>query len=490
MNRRMNPLCLRVLLGVSLFLMVGFQSQVGRLFDLPSELPAQTCTDAKENGLVYVDSIPVPPLPSEPLPLPEPLIAEAVTQLPKITLRGKRISVRDFLPQELIFQPFEGYPEDIARVGEVLRNADRGERIRLTFFGASHTAGDFWTGQIRRVLQARYGDGGHGFVMPVAMAKGSRGHDINLCSDGDWKRDYVGKEEGHGDAYYGLGMSVASSNPGDFAWAESTHQNPHGRQFSKAHIFTLGQFGGGSLLAQVDRTDPFLLPTNRENTELIHTILEVPQNGHRITLSPSGDGEVRIFGMSLENDGPGAVVDAIGIRGRQAKTWLKWDETIFRDMLSTLSPSIVVLAYGTNEANDSDYSMEQYESDLRLVLQRVQRAQPNSACILVGPSDRGSEIRNGRYEVWERTQMVASVQRSVAPEFGCVFWDWQQATGGAGSMVAWKHTDPRLASNDLIHFTAKGYRASADQFLRALDDAATNFTKTSPSRFRLWKNRQ
>ena len=37
--------------------------------------------------------------------------------------------------------------------------------------------------------------------------------------------------------------------------------------------------------------------------------------------------------MSLESEGPGALVDAIGIRGRQAKTWLEWNEIIFRDML-------------------------------------------------------------------------------------------------------------------------------------------------------------
>ena len=68
--------------------------------------------------------------------------------------------------------------------------------------------------------------------------------------------------------------------------------------------------------------------------------------------------------MSLESEGPGALVDAIGIRGRQAKTWLQWNETILRDMLSILNPDIIVLAYGTNEANDTDYKMDNYERDL------------------------------------------------------------------------------------------------------------------------------
>ena len=57
--------------------------------------------------------------------------------------RSKHLA-RDFLPNNLAFQPFEGYPEDIGRIQQVLRDADAGKRIRLTFFGASH-AGDFWT---------------------------------------------------------------------------------------------------------------------------------------------------------------------------------------------------------------------------------------------------------------------------------------------------------------------------------------------------------
>ena len=107
------------------------------------------------------------------------------------------------------------------------------------------------------------------------------------------------------------------------------------------------------------------------------------------------------------------------------------------------------------------------------------------ACVLVGPSDRGTTApasfmgikSKDQYQVWERTQQVAEVQRTIAPEFGCVFWDWQQATGGVGSMIAWRYTDPPLASMDLIHFTSKGYQVSGNLFLQALDDAAEHFTK-------------
>ncbi len=459
----------------------GFRTQVGQMLHTPDELPAQNCIQGKEDGLSYSDGVPTPSKAPEPLPFPKDLIIQHPVNIPEILHRGRTLVPRHFMPDELSLQPFEGYPEDIAKVGEVLRQADQGKRIRLTFFGASHTAGDFWTGHIRRVLQARYGDIGHGFVMPVAMSKGSRGSDLNLCSSGEWVRDYVGKEDGWGDPYYGLGMTVSSDDPSHFSWLETTHQNPIGRRFSQAHIFTLGQFGGGSLLTQIDRNPPLLLSTSKEEPQLLHTRIDLTSNAHRLTVSPAGDGTVRFLGVSIEDSGPGVLVDAIGIRGRQANTWLKWDDDLLRDMLSIMQPNIVVLAYGTNEANDSDYSMDNYERDLRAVLDKLKRVHPNDACILVGPSDRGTQNsafirKSDQYLVWERTQLVAEIQRRVSPDFGCVFWDWQQATGGVGSMIAWKYTVPALASADLIHFTAKGYQVSGDLFIQALDDAAEHFT--------------
>jgi lysophospholipase L1-like esterase len=106
----------------------------------------------------------------------------------------------------------------------------------------------------------------------------------------------------------------------------------------------------------------------------------------------------------------------------------------------------------------------------------------------VGPSDRGREESKKHFSVWERTQLVAEVQRNIAPEFGCAFWDWQQATGGVGSMIAWNHTTPRLSSPDLIHFTPQGYQVSADLFLQALDDVALHYqSKPNKRRFRWYQ---
>jgi len=409
------------------------------------------------------------PAPPAPTPTPTPTELEAIT----IEGSGDAITIAGMEVGAAPHQPLEGSRQALAAVQRVMAQAQAGQRVRMSFFGASHTGGDFWTGHIRRVLQDRYGDLGHGFVMPAALYRGYRGSDVNLCRTDGWRADWVGRKDGRDDGLYGFaGMSVSSDDPADWGWVQTTNTNPHGRSVGWFDVYSLGQPDGGTLAVSVDGSEARMIPTAVSEPMLQRHRLLVPEGGHRLSLAPAGDGEVRLFGVSLERDGPGVLVDAMGIRGRQAKTWLDWNEELFGQGVASLDPDLVVLAYGTNEANNTRYDMEEYRADLRAVLQRMRRNLGDDvACVLVGPSDRAKRSRRGRYSVWSRTKPVAQVQREVAPEYGCAFWDWQEAMGGEGSMIAWRRADPPLSSRDLIHFTRAGYERVADQFVAALDAA-------------------
>ena len=376
-------------------------------------------------------------------------------------------------PDALPLQPLEADYDTLVRIGDVLRRAAAGEPVRISAFGASHTGGDFFTGAIRRTLQDRYGDRGHGFVFPASLYEGHRANDINLCSSPGWRSDWVGRSNSRWDGLHGFsGASVSSSDPLDFAWIETTHDNVHGRRWSRVQLWALGQPGGGSLELVVDDADPIVVSTRRDRAELIHLVVDVPDGPHRAVVRPSGDGEVRLFGITGERAAPGVIVDAIGIRGRTARTWLDWAPELRDPGLVGLQPDLVVLAYGTNEAADTDYSMARYREDLRRVLGVVRQDLPRAACILVGPSDRARPVKKGQsYAIWGRTAPVAQVQREVAAESGCAFWDWQMAQGGPGAMLSWRAVEPPLAGWDYIHFTQAGYEHSARQFIAALDDA-------------------
>ena len=373
-------------------------------------------------------------------------------------------------PAALPIPPVEGSLEVLRQIRDLFVRGDGGERIRLSFFGDSHTSADWWTGHIRRVLQDRWGDVGHGFIMPAAIYSGYRGQDVNLCSTRGWRADWIGRRGGRGDGLVGFaGMSVSSADPNDFGWVQTTLRNPHGRRAELFRIYALGHSGGGTLRVNVDQTAARILPTTAAEPTLQEMRISVPDGPHRLTVAPAGNGEVRLFGVSMERGGPGVLVDTMGIRGRLAKDWLTWSPTLVAAGLASLDPDLVVLAYGTNEASDTGYSMEEYRVDLEAVVIKLRAMLPESVpCLLVGPPDRAGRTSNG-WTVWSRTAEVAQAQREVALAFGCAFWDWQAATGGPGSIVPWVYRSPPLAARDGVHYTRGGYEIVAEKFLAALE---------------------
>ncbi len=430
---------------------------------LPSckdQLRAMPSKPARPGGKTYEGPLPKP----DPTGMPELLVMDAV-QLPGAD------------PEAVPAQPLEGPPEVLARIAAVMAS----DSPRLSFWGASHTGGDFWTGHIRRVLQDRYGDAGHGFVLPAALYRGHRASDINLCRTDGWMSDWNTKANAFKDGLLGFsGMSVGSDDARDFGWVETARRARHGQKVSRFEVYVLQQAGGGTLLVTVDGGEPFEVATDTPDAgplgdrvlkDLLRVTVRVTDGKHRLQLAPKGDGPVRIFGVTMDRDAPGAIVDSMGIRGREARDWLAWDEGLFRDGMAALAPDLVVLAYGTNEAADQRYTMDAYRADLTSVLTKL-RGATDAPCILAGPSDRGWNHDGGRYAIWDRTAPVAEVQREVAAEHGCAFWDWQAAMGGEASMLGAYYAWPQLGAGDLIHHTKAGYEWLADRFVAALDATA------------------
>lgn len=364
-------------------------------------------------------------------------------------------------------EPFRGSPDALRKIHAVYdRMEERTHTVRVAFWGASHVAGEYYTGEVRRELQTRFGDAGHGFVMPAAPWSGYRASDTNLCTQGSWISDYDRRSGGRGDGLLGVaGMSVEASDPATLGWVQTAKTNPQGRSVARFEVQYLLQAGGGTLSLVVDDAAPVMVPTAGSGPGM--TILTVPSGPHRLTVRPAGDGPVRLFGVNMEDDKPGVIVDAMGVSGRTMTSWNRWNEDLQRAYLKRRMPDLAVIAYGTNEANDARLNPEAYRTELRASMRRMRSVLPDTACVLVGPSDRGKKLSGTNYAIWGPTAWVARVQAEVGPEFGCATWDLQQVTGGPGSMLRWRLLEPPMAAADLIHFMASGYQKIGERFVGA-----------------------
>ena len=106
-------------------------------------------------------------------------------------------------------------------------------RPRL-FYGASHVASDTYTGRLRRLFQARFGDAGHGFVLPAKPWRYYRHRDVVI--DGGtltWWGDWVRKPRALRRLARPAGVSISSSSPNDYASVATTKDNPQGQRVSR-----------------------------------------------------------------------------------------------------------------------------------------------------------------------------------------------------------------------------------------------------------------
>ena len=64
---------------------------------------------------------------------------------------------------------------------------------------------------------------------------------------------------------------------------------------------------------------------------------------------------------------------------------------------------------------------------------------------------------------------IVEIQRRVAAETGCGFFDTFMAMGGAGTMSHWYNAQPRLVSADFIHPYPAGGKIIAGVFVKQID---------------------
>jgi lysophospholipase L1-like esterase len=347
-----------------------------------------------------------------------------------------------------------------------------GDDVRILQYGDSHTASDLGTSVFRRTLQSRFGDGGRGFISlgkpwKTYVQDGVRGG----MTDGFEPfrvKFHAGTFFGLDGSYGLLGVGIGASKAGERAWTDIAAQASH---------FEVDYWQGptgGTFDVLVDGARAGRVATRAEQPQSGFYAFDAAEAPHQVELRTVGDGEVRVFGMTLDRTQAGIVVDALGINGAQVSTPLRWNEEHFAQQLRHRAPDLVVLAYGTNESLEAKLTDVEYERSLVDLLGRIARAMPTASCLLLGPPDRATHP-NGQ-TTWASAPRILEIvqsQRRVAAAAGCAFYDQLEAMGGPGAMAAWASEPEPRAMRDHVHLTRSGYAqvglAFANDLLRAYD---------------------
>lgn len=351
--------------------------------------------------------------------------------------------------------------EALTPLFEALAATEAGSRrtpVHILQIGDSHTAGDRITGAVRAALQARFGNGGRG-VLPAGVpwdgyapyqvqveATGWINTPAPLTPRSGFQRADVGLAGVNLPAYGRSPALTLTFDPG----AEPTLVRLCGRGGPQAEGFHIA-VGDARIPFDLHRVTPGPLCLRRRLSEAAGAM----------ELRAEGRGALA-YSLSVEKDGPGVIVSNLGVVGASLRDLAARDEAVVAAELREWTPSLIVVAFGTNEGFEDDLDPAAYEALLRRQIARLKRLSPGSALMILGAPDAlrtGAAnpcSADGRRAPPPSLAVVRNVQRRVAADMGVAYWDWHGRMGGDCASDRLANAPEPLMRGDRVHFTSAG----------------------------------
>ncbi len=400
---------------------------------------------------------------SAPAAYPDPVPLASVTETAPSLAATSDAPLPPPAPIEDSSPPYASKTPELARFHAALNGLERQRskrHVRVLWLGDSHGQADFWSGQLRKQLQARFGNAGPGFLH--LGYKNYRHDGIKLDIQGKWRmrpKKPVGIKK-QDDGAFGLGgllMSGYEDNPR----VELTLNEP--LPGANAHYdlcYRFVQQGDAIAYALDGAKETTVTSTQSSLGAMTHLPLQGKPAGP-LVVRPIG--RTDLCGVVLETDPdkqPGVVVDTLAINGARYGTMLAWDETAWVTEVERRAPDLVILELGTNEAGDGTPAYSKVSGQVGELLGRVRKAGKHVDCVVVSSTDRAdAETRT--------TQMRATLKEAAKRE-GCFWFDAWELLGGEGAMAKLREEPEPKVQPDGIHLTIKGYRGLGDQMVGAL----------------------
>lgn len=356
-----------------------------------------------------------------------------------------------------------------------LAGAKTGAKVSVVQIGDSHIQPDIVTARLRQRMQTRYGDGGRGCVGAYRLAGTNAPDNYELrASVHAARRSRLG---GHRpfDVMPGL-TGVAAAFDSSHVDIDITDKS--GSRFS--HVTVLHSADSGYKTAKMGDNVVF----GREVTPWA-TAYDLPAAADYVFMQMAAGGA--LYGAVLTNDNAGVVVSSIGNNGATYGMYLEIDN--FGEQLKALSPDLVIVSLGTNEAVGVGGGVKQ---NIDQLVKRIKRSNPGTEILLTTPMEfhrrysrvvsKRVKVRRKRYKtVRQRVSSYAPAAglgsvRNAILEYGrenkVAVWDFYTVAGGQGAAQHWL-ANGLMKSGDHVHCTESGYELQgmllSDALMECLD---------------------
>lgn len=343
-----------------------------------------------------------------------------------------------------------------------------GAITRILHYGDSPTTADLITADARSLLQQRFGNAGHGFCLIAKPWAWYAHRGVEMSASG-WKIDVAMQAEVH-DGLFGLGGVTFRGTAGAVA-----NFSLRDRSHTRLEVSYLAQPDGGSF--SVAAEDDVLGTVNTEAAQRHpgFAAFDIPGESSRFTIRVTS-GTARLFGVSFTKPGPGVIYSSLGVNGAYVSILARmFNQSHWTEELRHYNPDLVIVNYGTNESVYPKFVDYAYSKQMTEVVRRLREALPETSILVMSPMDRGEREASGEIDTVPVMPRLISLERDVASNTGCGFFNTFEAMGGEGTMGRWYQAEPRLVGADFIHPMPAGAKIVGTLLYRALLNGYNNY---------------
>ncbi len=350
-----------------------------------------------------------------------------------------------------------------------LKNSNN-NKIRIAHFGDSIILGDIITEYLRSNLQQKFGGGGVGILPIVSDDYRMRRTTIESFSN-DWSFGSI--VTGNKNQYpLGINGTVSVPKPGSWVKYESTPIFPQTSSFNIVKIFYSNADQSSTMQYSIDGGAMKNISLESGN-DVKQLEINSPIKATKVKIKFLSGKEPYIYGVSLETNGNGVIVDNFPLRGNSGVSLLDILPSTLQQFDKYLSYDLVILNYGANVYFPNPAGFVLYENKMSEVIDQFKKAFPNAGILLVSVGDKTIK-RGSNFITNPDVQLLLDSQKKIVKRTNIAFWNMWEAMGGLNSMNHWVNAAPPLALRDYSHFNNDGGERIAellyDAFLAAMNN--------------------
>jgi lysophospholipase L1-like esterase len=354
----------------------------------------------------------------------------------------------------------------ITKINEI----KQGGIVNIVHIGDSHIQADGNTGRVRKLLQQQYGNAGRGLMIPYRLAGTNQPLDYKISSSSPFTSAKLLKMPWPTQmGFTGISLHAETSKP-TFAITSPS-------SFSTINIYGDGNFSVDDIKAN----GKHLQHTSTIQSWGVQVNIAEDISSAEICLSGSN---FNVFGFDVRKEhAKGILYHSIGNNGATYSTYTLIGN-VGRD-ISALTPDLIIISLGTNEAfgRTSDAT---FYSNIDLLVTDIRKHNPEALILLTTPSEcqrsaystkavkrrgRRRTTRVRTYQVNSNVNRMRNVILKYATDKQIAIYDFYEVAGGQGASAKWLQN--RLLSSDRIHRTWAGYYLEGELLYHALTDAIT-----------------